>query len=355
MAYDYSKQPVGIVTLMQPPPGSYGICSYIKREQNGIRLLRTSFATKSLAGLLQSKSSALANGFYHQLILPLSSTGYSVATDHIIAWLPNSGLIDWPQLVPPLSFLFPPGSKGKPSHFGPMEQSYPFDTDDITDKFLKWVGMLKESPEVVTNGQNEMEFKVKYRNLKVGRRLCSGWGEYFAHVLTQQSYKQVEPDFQRFVLNVLAREMAPYLSVFAVRKSEPLGKGVLFLQSESDPITWSRPYYNDLLLNRQWVVSYCSLKELKRLLNSNHPPFASLDREHIFKVVSELNLKTQLGILMAAGPSHAHFLVLPIIPSYDLCRKCLTISNKVDVLLINWDLQITKFSTIDLSFTKRNF
>lgn len=378
--YDFSHLTLGNITLMQPPSNSFGICGYVKREEEGIRFVKTFTAARFISDILniqQNHALEQSNLFtkssiIHQIIVPLADTGYSVGTNHAIAWIPNRGILDPPQITPPSDLLIPQGLKGKVPFFESSLSN--LQVEDVTEKMRKWVGtLLKETGDF--NSGNTTEFRIKYQNLKIGNRFSIGWSEYFNHqynffqhqnsihlsllelssasysIISSKSSANLEKSFEKFVLDVMTRELAPFLSVFSVRKFEPLGKGVVLVQTTTEPLHWLKSWNDDPTLNRQWVINYCAVKDLKKLFtdySSDSSPLHGLDQNSIMKNISDINFKTQFAVLMIAKHTSA-FHISPLIPSNELCKKCTALSSKVDTLIINCDLQINKFSTINFT------
>jgi hypothetical protein len=148
----------------------------------------------------------------------------------------------------------------------------------------------------------------------------------------------------------------------AVKKSEPLGRGAVWLQSEATLAQWVRvlpaPVASAIPPNsqRQLTVTFSSQKVLKR---SSHRLFDVLERDDVLREVSDYNPKTHVVVLIALADFH-HVMQLPLIPTYEHCRRC-AVLGKVDMLIVNYDSNHRKLvaceileSTIPVAMRKRH-
>jgi len=303
--YDFTTTPVGSTSLLSPPGNGHGLYAFVKRAENVIRFVK---GTSPLS---------------------VADSGHFLApSNHMLAWVPNQGMVEHlPMLDPPKEFYIPEELRQKMNlnNLDMIRRDY----EDVTDKIEKWIENLIESDKI-------LELKSKYDRVKIGERLCSGSTE----ALSQLKPTEIGP--------AIIKEICPFISPFVVRKFESLGKGAVFLQSEAELQQWAMYKSADDTLNRQWVINYCSQKAIKK---SNDSFYSLQDREQVLKTVSEYNPKTHVVVLLKCGKDCSTH-VAPIFPSFDQCKKCGAVSSETDTLLINWDLQIRKFLTCEVTVEK---
>jgi hypothetical protein len=209
-----------------------------------------------------------------------------------------------PVLDPPQAFLIPEDLMQKLS---PIVQDIIIrrDDEDVTDVMEKWMENALETDRLP-------ELRSKLDRVKLGERISDG--SFIALSQLQQPCG---------IGAALVKEITAFVAPFVVKKFESLGRGVVFLQSESELFQWKISKSADETLNRQWVVTYCSQKSVKK---STKPIFDVEDREHILKIVSEYNPKTHMIVLLQSG-SHCASLLVPLYPSFEVCKKCGAISR----------------------------
>ena len=217
-----------------------------------------------------------------------------------------------PLLEPPQSFLIPEDLRQK---LNPMPSFQEIiirrDNEDVTDKVEKWLENVLESEKIP-------DLKSKLDRVKVGDRLCN---LTLSNSLLQPNNKEFTSEA---ISSALLKELSVFISPFVVKKLESLGRGSVFLQSETELGQWIKSTCSPgETLNRQWVINYCSQKSLKK---SSNPFFEVQDREQIMKMVSEYNQKTHMVLLLKAGAHRGSFL-LPIFPHFDACKKCGAVSR----------------------------
>lgn len=239
---------------------------------------------------------------------------------------------------------------------------------DVTLKFENWFDSILDL-------EHNMELQYKKQQLQPNFRFCDDIYDYLDLIRNQRglgleafsSFTQLTTQIDsREILVYMIKELLPFLSAFAVKKTEPLGRGVVWLQSELPINEWLNMDHNQgnannsnapfNMFSRQFVITYSSQKVLKR---SNHRLFDVLDKEEILKDVGDYNQKTHLLFLISL-PDFQHIVQLPLSPNFEHCKRAAFLS-KVDSMVINLDVFHRKIivceileSSIPLATRKRN-